>query len=306
MKRWLALLGCALVFTACSDHSQPAAPSASADLLDGLGGGGLIPQLSGVVAVVPSFAALAEPGAPGPLWPSGQTGPNVAMNQDLLFRPQNETPIAVDPNDARRLFGGANDYRNGDSQCGVYGSSDGGTTWNDVGTGTTVAGGTTAGDPSTAFGPDGAAYSVCIGFTRTVNGTSSIYISRSTDLTTIQFRGFVILDLAGGTDPTFSFLNDKPFVAVDTRAGSPHNGRIYVSWTRFKFVRTTGAYVESPIVLKYSDDGGATWSALKAVSPAALNRDQGSVPYVGPNGEVYVTLGRATPTCASAARRTAA
>jgi hypothetical protein len=289
MKRWLALLGCALVFTACSDHSQPAAPSASADLLDPFGVGGLIPQLSGVVAVVPSFAALAEPEAPGPLWPSDQTGPNVAMNQDLLFRPQNEATIAVDPNDERRLFGGANDYRIFDAQCGVYASSNGGASWNDVGTGTTLPlFATAAGDPSTAFGPDGAAYSVCIGFTRTANGNSSIYISRSTDLTTIQFRGFVILDIAGGTDPTFSFLNDKPFVAVDTRAGSPHNGRIYVSWTRFKFVRTTGAYVESPIVLKYSDDGGATWSALKAVSPPALNRDQGSVPHVGPNGEVYV------------------
>jgi hypothetical protein len=285
MKRWLALLGCVLGVTACSDHSQPAAPAAGADLLGDVGGG-LIPQLSGVVLVVPRFAA--GPESPGPSWP-GTPGSNVVMNQDQGTRPQNETPISVDPNDERRLFGGANDYRVFDTQCGVYASSNGGASWNDVGTGTTLPPfATVAGDPSTAFGPDGAAYSVCIGFTRTANGNSSIYISRSTDLTTIQFRGFVILDLLGGTDVTFAYFNDKAFVAVDTRPGSPHYGRIYVTWTRFKTVRTTGAFVEAPIVLKYSDDGGATWSSQKAVSPAALNRDQGSVPYVGPNGEVYV------------------
>ena len=286
MKRWVALLSCCVLgVTACSDDSQPAAPSPGADLIGGLGVR-LIPQLSGVVLVVPT--SIMGPQSPGPMWPA-TAGSNVVMNQDHGSRPQNETPISIDPNDERRLFGGSNDYRIFDSQCGVYASSDGGASWNDVGTGTTLPlFATAAGDASTAFGPDGAAYSVCIGFTRTANGNSSIYISRSTDLTTVQFRGFVILDLLGGTDAMFAYFNDKSFVAVDTRPGSPHYGRIYVTWTRFKTVRTTGVYIESPIVLKYSDDGGATWSALKSVSPAALNSDQGSVPYIGPNGEVYV------------------
>ena len=108
MKRWLALLGCALAVTACSDHSQPTGPNPRLGLLDGSSGGqiGQIPPLSGVVAVVPNFA---EPNAPGlfdvPSLSAPNVGTNVAMNQDLFFAPQNETPIAVDPNNPQRLFG---------------------------------------------------------------------------------------------------------------------------------------------------------------------------------------------------------
>ena len=293
MKRWLALLGCALAVTACSDHSQPTGPNPRLGLLDGSSGGqiGQIPPLSGVVAVVPNFA---EPNAPGlfdvPSLSAPNVGTNVAMNQDLFFAPQNETPIAVDPNNPQRLFGGANDYRGIDVACGVYASSNGGATWNDVGGGTTEGDGTElAGDPSTAFGPDGAAYSVCVGFSR-VTPTTSIYISRSTDLQTIQFRGFVIFDFLGGNDPNFTYLNDKPFIAIDTRAGSPYVGRIYVSWTRFKFNRITGAYIESPIVLSYSDNGGVTWTGPNRVGSPTQNIDQGSVPTPGPDGQVYVVF----------------
>ena len=172
----------------------------------------------------------------------------------------------------------------------MYASSNGGASWNDVGGGTTLGPGTlVAGDPSTAFGPDGAAYSVCIGFDRG-DPTTSIYVSRSTDLQTIQFRGFVVFDLLGGNDPTFEYINDKPFVAVDTRPGSPYVGRIYVSWTRFKFNRITGAYIESPIVLSYSDNGGLTWTGPNRVGSPTQNIDQGSVPTPGPDGQVYVVF----------------
>src|SRR5439155_2038508 len=226
VKRWLALLGCVLGVTACSDHSQPTGPNPQLGLLDGSIGGqiGQIPSLSGVVAVVPHFADATTPGLfDAPSLSAPNVGTNVAMNKDRGFFAQDETPIAVDPNNPQRLFSGANDYRSGiDAACGVYGSSDGGATWNDVGTGTTLGPGTTAaGDPSTAFGPDGAAYSVCLGFDR-LDNTNSIYISRSTDLQTIQFRGFVIFDLLGGSDPNFVYFNDKPFVAIDTRPGSPY------------------------------------------------------------------------------------
>ena len=293
VKRWLALLGCVLGVTACSDHSQPTGPNPQLGLLDGSIGGqiGQIPQLSGVMVVEPNFVEPTEPGIfDVPSLSAPNVGTNVAMNQDLFFAPQDETPISVDPNNPQRLFGGANDYRNGDAQCGVYASSNGGASWNDVGGGTTLGPGTlVAGDPSTAFGPDGAAYSVCIGFDRG-DPTTSIYVSRSTDLQTIQFRGFVVFDLLGGNDPTFEYINDKPFVAVDTRPGSPYVGRIYVSWTRFKFNRITGAYIESPIVLSYSDNGGLTWIGPNRVGSPTQNIDQGSVPTPGPDGQVYVVF----------------
>src|SRR5207245_11753043 len=57
-----------------------------------------------------------------------------------------------------------------------------------------------------------------------------------------------------------STLNDKPWTAIDTHVSSPFQGRVYVSWTRFIFSASTGAYVQSPIIFAYSADGGQTFS----------------------------------------------
>jgi len=70
--------------------------------------------------------------------------PNVLVNQDTAGAPQNETAIAVDPNNPNRIVGGANDYATrtwscfvngtpcsglGDGYSGTYYSNDGGSTW---------------------------------------------------------------------------------------------------------------------------------------------------------------------------------
>src|SRR5213593_4713443 len=295
MKRWLLLAGCAALAVACSERSQPpVAPGIRADLI---GGEDHVFDFSSVVTVDPSLKDQSGPGAPrSPGNPPGRAknvGPNVVANQDKTRFPQNETPIAVDPNNPSRLLAGANDYRHDLAACGIYASRDGGATWNDVGEGTTVPPGAVAGgDPVTMFGPDGTAYHVCLGFTPVTNATSTtvIFVSRSTDLKTLEPAGAVIADVSGGTDATFGYFNDKEFGTVDTRPGSPHRGRIYVTWTRFKFNRLDDSYVESPIVLSYSDDRGASWNGPHPVSSPDLNFDQGSVPAVGPNGEVHVVF----------------
>ena len=295
MKRWLLLAGCAALAAACSERSQPlVAPGIRADLI---GGEDHVFDFSSVVTVDPSLKDQPGPGAPqNPGNPPGRAknvGPNVVANQDKTRFPQNETPTAVDPNNPSRLLAGANDYRHDLAACGIYASRDGGATWNDVGEGTTVPPGAVAGgDPVTTFGPDGTAYHVCLGFTPVTNATSTtvIFVSKSTDLTTLVPAGTVIATVSGGTEATFGYFNDKEFATVDTRPGSPHRGRIYVTWTRFKFNRLDDSYVESPIVLSYSDDGGATWNGPHPVSSPDLNFDQGSVPVVGPSGEVYVVF----------------
>jgi hypothetical protein len=293
MKRLLVLVSCGLISAACSDR-PPVAPRLGAELI---GEDEHVFDLSSVVTVDPSIKDQPGPGAPQtPGNPSGRAtnvGPNVVANQDKTRFPQNETPIAVDPNNPSRLLAGANDYRHDLAACGIYASSDGGATWNDVGEGTTVPPGAVAGgDAVTAFGPDGTAYHVCLGFTPVTNSTSTtvVFVSKSTDLKTLQPAGTVIATVAGGSDPDVGYFNDKEFATVDTRPGSPHRGRIYVTWTRFKFNRLDDSYVESPIVLSYSDDGGASWNGPHPVSSPDLNFDQGSVPVVGPNGEVYVVF----------------
>jgi hypothetical protein len=296
MKRWLAFIGCALIAVACVERRPPTgpAPGLRAELV---GEDEHVFYLSGVVTVDPSLKSVNGSGPaqsagnlPGP---AASVGPNVVANQDKTFFPQNETPIAVDPANPSRLLAGSNDYRHDLAACGIYASSDGGATWNDVGEGTTVPPGVVAGgDAATAFGPDGVAYHVCLGFTPVTNATSTtvLFVNRTSDLRTLQPAGAVIATVSGGTDPTFGYFNDKEFVAVDTRPGSPHRGRLYVTWTRFKFTRTDDGYVESPIVLSYSDDGGTTWNGPHPVSSPDLNFDQGSVPAIGPHGEVYVVF----------------
>ena len=68
-------------------------------------------------------------------------GGNIKVNQNCLnvtdadlqgrAQAQNETSIAVDPNDSRQVVSSYNDYRRGDGTCGTSYSQDGGRTWND-------------------------------------------------------------------------------------------------------------------------------------------------------------------------------
>jgi hypothetical protein len=70
--------------------------------------------------------------------------PAVTVNQDTAGAPQNETAIAIDPNNPQRIVAGANDYVTrtwtctiagtpcsalGDGYSGTYFSNDGGKTW---------------------------------------------------------------------------------------------------------------------------------------------------------------------------------
>ena len=84
-----------------------------------------------------------------------------------------------------------------------------------------------------------------------------------------------------------STMNDKEWIAADANKGSRFRDRVYVTWTRFIFSPTTGAYVQSPIFFASSSDGGRTFT-----SPASISRnvlyDQGSRPVVAPDGSLYV------------------
>src|SRR2546428_9803400 len=72
------------------------------------------------------------------------TPPALTVNQDTAAASQNETAIAVDPNNSNRIVAGANDYVTrtwpctvngtpcsglGDGYSGTYFSNDGGSTW---------------------------------------------------------------------------------------------------------------------------------------------------------------------------------
>src|SRR6266496_1234245 len=270
----------------------------------------------------------APPGSPAAITPAyvlsspldgtTVTPPDVTVNQDTAAASQNETAIAVDPNNPNRVVGSANDYVTrtwscvvgstpcsalGDGYSGTYFSNDGGSTWcctstdpNHIGTlipgvehlvgGTYDAGG----DPAVAFDSQGQVFYAGLGFNRT-SAPNTVTVNKGT------FG-------AGGNltwgPPTFinpttapSVLNDKEWIAADWHSSSTYRDRVYVSWTRFLFNASNGNYVQSPIFFAYSTDHGATFSTPRNISGNVLY-DQGSRPIVGPDGTVYVIFEGAT------------
>jgi hypothetical protein len=96
--------------------------------------------------------------------------------------------------------------------------------------------------------------------------------------------------------------------------GGPHDGRLYVTYTRF-FFEGAETYLESPIYLAYSDDGGTSWTVVGEINgadaelcefqsdtsggtgvgatgpdatPYDCDQNQFSYPVVGSDGTVYI------------------
>jgi hypothetical protein len=247
-----------------------------------------------------------------PLDGTSVAGPAVTVNRDTAAAPQNETSIAVDPNNSNRVVAAANDYVTrtwscsvsgtpcsalGDSYSGTYFSNDGGATWCCASSdpqhqGTLIPGVTrlsggiydAGGDPALTFDSGGHVYYAGLGFNRT-SAPNTVAVNRGT------FDGSGKLSWG---QPTFinqttspSTLNDKEWIAADAHASSPFRDRVYVTWTRFIFSAGKGSYVQSPIFFASSSDGGATFTSPMNIGGNVLY-DQGSRPVVGPDGTVYV------------------
>jgi len=244
----------------------------------------------------------------------GQTvqSPDVTVNQDTAAASQNEPVIAVDPNNPNRIVAASNDYVTrtwtctvggtpcsalGDGYSGTYYSNDGGKTWCCVATdpqhiGTLIPGVEhlvggqydAGGDSNLVFDNSGNVYFTGLGFDRLI-APNTVAVNKGTFDSSGNLHWGPPVFIGQTTSP--STLNDKPWTAVDTHASSPFQGRVYVSWTRFIFSAKTGAYVQSPITLSFSTDGGHTFSTPQLVSPNVLY-SQGSHVMVGPDGTVYV------------------
>jgi hypothetical protein len=246
--------------------------------------------------------------------------PDVLVNRDTAAASQNETAIAVDPNNPNRIVGGANDYVTrtwdcmvgttpcsalGDGYSGTYFSNNGGSSWccnsnpssaympttdpSQIGTlipgVERLVGGIydAGGDPSVAFDSQGNVFYAGLGFNRT-SPPNTVAVNKGT------FGGGNL----SWSAPTFinqtttpTILNDKEWIAADWHVTSPFRDRIYVSWTRYLFNPNNGSYVQSPIFFAYSTDHGATFSTPTNISGNVLY-DQGSRPIVGYDGTVYV------------------
>jgi len=240
--------------------------------------------------------------------------PDVTVNQDTAAAPQNETAIAVDPNNPNRVVAAANDYVTrtwacdvngtpcsalGDAYSGTYFSNDGGQTWSGVSSdpqhlGTLIPGVTrlaggqydAGGDPALAFDSRGNVYYAGLGFNRT-SAPNTVTVNKGTFDNSGQLTWGMPAFINQTTAP--STLNDKEWIAADWHESSSFRDRVYVSWTRFLFNPSQGFYTQSPIFFAYSSDGGQTFSEPQNISGNVLY-DQGSRPIVGYDGTVYVVF----------------
>jgi hypothetical protein len=253
-------------------------------------------------------------------------GSNTKVNQNCLnlsdsdlqgrAQAQNETAIAINPNDPSQVIASFNDYRRGDGTCGPALSSDGGHTWQDVTTpngfvrgdafGTARQYLQASGDTAVAWDTKGNAYLQCQmfdrgpGVTTSADDSSGVYVYRSTlnGGASFNFPGRPVIQNA---DPSGSqggaVLEDKPYMTVDDHVGSPYQDRIYVTWTEFA-ADGTGYIYES-----YSKNYGESFTSKKLVSRTSsmcgntyglptprgkCNENQFSDPFTGADGSLYV------------------
>ena len=253
-------------------------------------------------------------------------GSNVRVNQECTNQSdapflgrgqgQNETAIAVNPRNPRHLLAGQNDYRRGDSSCAADWSLDGGRHWGSElvplsFTAPGITGGArhywdAAGDPSVAFDSSGAAYLFCLAFNRgeptSDSGlpASGLFLFRSPNGgASWNFPASAVKQSPGDQSDGIGLL-DKPYMAVDTGRHSRFRDRIYVAWAEYNV-----DFTADPIGFAWSDDHGATWNLVPAISgfspelcpvtfdgsPAGTcNSNQFPQPFTAPNGDLYVVF----------------
>src|SRR5437588_6027731 len=253
---------------------------------------------------------------------------NIKVNQNCLnvsrtggggAQAQDETTIAQDPNSPNHILAAWNDYRPGPSNCiGAY-RTDKGRTWNDTLppmaiTASSVFGSgseywTEAGDPSVAWDSKGNAYYACLMFNRghpasnNPDQSSGVYVFRSTQNhgASWNYPGRAVAEYGAVTGEAYfgQFLEDKPWLTVDSNSGSPYQDRIYVTWT--EFLGDGSAYIWE----SYSADYGEHFSPRHLVSVTSplcandygagtaqggCNENQFSQPFTAADGTVYVVF----------------
>src|SRR6266566_4663640 len=216
-------------------------------------------------------------------------GPNVDVsNEDT---PQSETSITVNPNNPNVLVGGSNEIVR--LPMRGYFSSDSGKSWGGVDLplppAATTNGTDFGSDPGVAFDTRGNVYYsyIVVFFNRSfasIQGTE-MAVAKSSD--------------GGQTWPHVTFFNfnsgtgkfnDKPMIAVDTNPQSPFRDSVYVAWDNAS-LNAGKSSANNALLFARSTDGGQTFSsplALNALT-GGPNAVIGADPFVGPNGEVYVS-----------------
>ncbi|MDX6451363.1 MAG: hypothetical protein QOH16_1412 [Gaiellaceae bacterium] len=199
---------------------------------------------------------------------------------------QSETFIAINPANGKNVIAGSNEIQR--LPMRAMASTDGGTTFTGVDLplppARTSNGFDFGSDPSLAFDSNGNAYYsyIIVFFSAggSINGTE-MAVARSSDRGLSWTATFFAPQTGEGQ------FNDKPMITVDT--GSAHHNRIYVAWDNATG-NSSSIKNGNNVVLSYSDDHGATFSAPVSVSGDFTGKTGGigADPYVTSDGTLHV------------------
>ena len=181
-----------------------------------------------------------------------------------------ECSIIMNPKNINQIIGGSNLNQ-------VYRSIDGGTTWSRQ----TVNAAGDNGDPVAAVDTNGNFY---FGHLHGAQDGNSCYRSSDAGLTWNFRNNF-------GTTNVYD--DDKEWLLVDWSPNSPYKNTMYSTWAEFDSYSSSLSTDSSRILLSRSNDGGMSWTAPVRLSRqggnCGFNAIKGSVPAIGPNGELYIT-----------------
>jgi hypothetical protein len=248
-------------------------------------------RLLAVSAAVLAVAAAGAAAAPGP-----------EIDVSNLKGSQAEVEIAADPTNPNILFAASNsiDLQSLSSLGDLmrtYSSSDGGATWV-VGAGPTPTPykgrkRCNGGDPAPAIDAAGHQYLAFLA-TPCLTLESVLQDDNEFDLARLEVAFRPDASSAWRVSQVFPVrskrFDDKPGIAIDRSASSPHLGRVYVTWTRITPPPKGSGVPQAVAVISHSDDQGATWSKPVAVSdPAPAIWNTFVNPAVDASGNVYVS-----------------
>jgi hypothetical protein len=212
--------------------------------------------------------------------PGLQVGPNVDVSNEC--GPQSETYITLNPARPKMLAAGSNEIFR--LPMRGYFSTNGGSTWGGVdlplpapkGNGLNFGS-----DPTLAFDSSGNLFYgyivVYFGNGNGINATA-MAVARSTDGGR-TYPQFTLFSLEGGS----GHFNDKPMITADANPASPFRDAVYAAWDA-----AVGGSTGGGVRLARSTEHGATFTTVRVDDPSGPGRAIGAIPFVGPNGEVYV------------------
>lgn len=234
--------------------------------------------------------------SPSKFSPNFHSGKVFQVNQDQNPWPKDEIGVGIDPTNAKNITVMSNDFRQNYNHMYFHTSNNGGESWFDDAlsqgadplfdnSGNLIFGSTGApynfqSDPGVVYDSHGNWYASDItanvvfsildpNFDITVNNDSEIdvYVGSGHGQygpiapTTIEYSPCNFSIVGTGFYQNCPGQEDKPLIWTDTSPKSPHNGRVYVTWTFFDNVNLNSVIKES-----FSDDQGITWSKPVVVS----------------------------------------